>query len=323
MLTLALFAVPALAAVPRIEVDPPREIDLGALDKGTSHDVKWELRNAGDATLEILKVEPACGCTVVTFDRQIPPGGAGKLSATLNTASLDGSVGKGIVLFTNDPERPKVMLVIRAIVQGSVLTLPDDRLMIRNYANGGVGRLLLRRDPTETGSLRPAVVRASAPWIDVRVEEIEQLRPPTDDFPTGRPGDWLIEARLGAGAPYGQHRESIELATGLGRQPRVEIPVLTDVHPPVSLPFDKLLLTAAAREETVILSVRKGLEPGALRAEAHPEGLVVELEPGGGRFYKARIRWNGTRPPEAGAAVTFSLGAERVELPVEFSTATR
>jgi hypothetical protein len=73
-------------------------------------------------------------------------------------------------------------------------------------------------------------------------------------------------------------------------------------------------------ERTFALSVREGLDPGLLRAEAEPQGLDVDLQPAGDRFYRAVVRWEGTHTPEA--KIIFTLGDERIEMPVEWTNAT-
>jgi hypothetical protein len=54
-----------------------------------------------------------------------------------------------------------------------------------------------------------------------------------------------------------------------------------------------------------------------LRVDSEHEGLVLELEAAGGRFFKLRV----TRAPTlegAEAAVRFRLGRETLQLPVEW-----
>ena len=104
----------ATKLLPKIVIDEPIA-DVGVVVKGDSVSHEFVIHNEGKATLEILEVRPACGCTVVEFDKKIAPGTSGKLTSTLNTAGLrSGGGSKGITLFTNDPDHPRVVLTMQA-----------------------------------------------------------------------------------------------------------------------------------------------------------------------------------------------------------------
>ena len=50
-------ALPVLAAGPKIVVDQP-SVDLGTVTRGDVREARFALRNAGDAVLHILRVDP-------------------------------------------------------------------------------------------------------------------------------------------------------------------------------------------------------------------------------------------------------------------------
>jgi hypothetical protein len=66
---------------------------------------------------------------------------------------------------------------------------------------------------------------------------------------------------------------------------------------------------------TVFVSVRKGLDPGLLRATAEPDGLAVELESSTDRLFKLQVSWTGGALD--GAAIRLTVGEDSVRLPVE------
>ena len=53
--------------------------DFGVVAKGEKLQAVFEVRNTGQAPLEITQVRPTCGCTVADFDKTIAPGGTGKI----------------------------------------------------------------------------------------------------------------------------------------------------------------------------------------------------------------------------------------------------
>ena len=163
-----------------------------------------------------------------------------------------------------------------------------------------------------------ADVKPSAPWLIASVERLEQPTPGVDGLPPGQPGDWLVRVTLGPSAPYGRLRESLQLKTGLERQPELTIPVIVTRQAPVHVSIDRVVFPKETNPgdppQTVLLTVRRDLDPADLKVETDSSLLTVELEPSGRRGYKVRVRWDGADRPQG--AITFRIGKESYELPV-------
>ena len=54
------------------------------------------------------------------FDRAVPPGGEGKITLKLSTKGYQGTVTKGVTVYTNDPGNITVMLSVRAVVRSPI-----------------------------------------------------------------------------------------------------------------------------------------------------------------------------------------------------------
>lgn len=242
----------------------------------------------------------------------------GYLKATLHTDTLRGTVGRGITVDTNDPTTPRIRLTIRATITGSVVVYPSENLMFNNAtARQNRTRLLVRRDPTETGELKVGDIKPSADWFAVKATRLEEPTPAGNGLPAGQPGDWLLEAELVGTVPYGVTREKLSFTTGLARQGEVTVSVLGNLSPPVNLTSQSIELVPADGQPasaTVMFSIRRGLDPAELRVEAEPETLKVTVEPTGRRFFKAQVTWNGAE--FHGGAIVFSLGQESYRVPV-------
>jgi hypothetical protein len=242
----------------------------------------------------------------------------GYIKATLHTEKLRGNVGRGITVQTDDPATPTLRLTIRAEVVGSVLVLPAESLMFNNVSpRQNRTRLLVRRDPTETGDLKVGDVEPSADWFSITATRLEQPLPASVGLPAGQPGDWLLEGELAGNPSYGVTRAEFSFTTGLARQPTMSLPVLANLRPPVHLASEPIELTSAGGEvpeATVLFSIRSGLDPEELRIESEPEALEVQVEQAGRRFYKAQLRWAGGE--FGGGTVVFSLGEESYRVPV-------
>ena len=260
---------------------------------------------------------------MASFDEVIPPGQVGTIEAKLDTKKLRGSVGRGITVYTDDPNQPKIFLTVRATVLGGVVVLPQEILSIAGIGPGrGRGRnlstVLVRRDASETGQLEMGDATASVPWLKVKVERVEEPRPGADGLPPAVVGDWLVGVTLDPSTPYGRFSESLTVKTGLKRQPELTIPVLVMRSSPIRLSAERVAFPLESdpseQPQTVLLTVRRDLDPTQLTVETDSDSLTVELEPSGRRGYKVHVRWQGADRPHG--AITFRLGEETYELPV-------
>jgi hypothetical protein len=327
---LAVWAVSTAAATglvlaaSRVEVSKEL-IDFGVVSPGERVSARFELRNAGDAPLEILKADPGCACTITEHPKTIAPGKSGYLIASLDTSRLRGEVSKGITVTTNDPVRSQLLLTMKGAVISSATLIPDDQIYLDNLTeNGTLQRRIVRANPLDKGELDIRGIESSAPWLRVTARELDGPLPEDMRLPPSREGDWLLEITVQGEIPYGAKSERVKFDTGLARQPRVELPVYARLLPPVNLSSQTLVLAGddpTQVEETLVLSVRHGLPAEELRVEAEPEALRVELEPSGGRTYKAHVRWAGAQREKG--TIRFRIAGETYPVAVEWGEATR
>jgi hypothetical protein len=105
---------------PSMAFDDPVK-DFGKVIQGEVIKHIFNFSNKGSATLEILGVEPSCGCQAASPSaKQIKPGQNGQIEVNVDTAGLAGSIDKSVNIITNDPNRPTVSLSIRADVQPEI-----------------------------------------------------------------------------------------------------------------------------------------------------------------------------------------------------------
>ena len=98
--------------------------EFGTIRKGDVLVHEFGIRNEGSADLELTSVRPACGCTVVEYQRVIMPGEVGKVKAVVKTDAFSGPINKTIAVFTNDPDNPKLKLAVKADVRPYIKVLP-------------------------------------------------------------------------------------------------------------------------------------------------------------------------------------------------------
>jgi hypothetical protein len=100
-------------------------VDAGKVADGEKIQHTFKITNKGTATLDLLAVEPSCGCTSTKWSHKISPGQTGTIVAEITTEGLTAwsktleetvSINKTIAVRSNDPAQPQVELTIMALV---------------------------------------------------------------------------------------------------------------------------------------------------------------------------------------------------------------
>jgi hypothetical protein len=121
--TLAAPEASAAAARPLMEITAT-EKDGGVVEQGTPISYRFTVRNRGQADLEIPKVQPSCGCSVVKWDHLVKPGARSVIEAQLHTETFHGRVSKYLTVISNDPDHARVELTMTAQVDPLVRVKP-------------------------------------------------------------------------------------------------------------------------------------------------------------------------------------------------------
>jgi hypothetical protein len=116
---------PPPAGAPKLQF-ATNTFDFGRVPVGTVVKATFNLTNTGSAPLEILNVQPGCGCTTAgTWDRRVEPGRTTTLSLQLNTANFGGPITKTATVTCNDPTQSTTYLFIRGEVWKPVDVQPN------------------------------------------------------------------------------------------------------------------------------------------------------------------------------------------------------
>ena len=112
--------VPARAAKPVPSAKPALVMaafdhSFGNVKAGTPLTYTFEVKNQGEGGLEILSVNPSCGCTTSKFDKTIAPGKSGGITLAIEkTEGYKGEMTKTATVNTNDPDHQTFVLTLRA-----------------------------------------------------------------------------------------------------------------------------------------------------------------------------------------------------------------
>lgn len=247
----------------------------------------------------------------------------GTIKATIQTERYRGPVAKGITVTTNDPQRGTLQLTVRLDIAGSVTLLPGQVLTVGNLrGRPGPARMLVRKDPSETGTLRIGGLRASVPWLGVRAVEVgpDGAGGPVEGAGEARPGDWIVEAQVQGEPPDGARSLTVTFETGLSREPTVSVPVQVLWRPAIRFSSPSVVLDpGAGAPPPLLVSFRPDVDVRGATVTAEPEGLEARLETANAQAMHVRLRWAAASPPPTEGRVTVRAGSDSATAAVRFS----
>jgi hypothetical protein len=255
---------------------------------------------------------------VASFDEAVPPGQVGKINATLRTAGYRGQVIKTIAVTTNDPAHASAMLSLKARIIGSVELLPNPSLSVTSAGpESRPGRVIVRKDATETGTLAVSNLAVSLPWLQVTSRRVEGTEPQIEGLPETRPGDTVVEVVAKAETPPpGSFSGSVTFKTGLSREPEVMIPVYGFVRAPIVVSPTELTLRPGV-EGMMIAVVRGDVDIEQLTASAEPATIKLSREWTNARTLKIRLTLDeAAGPATTTGKITIRSGAASATVPV-------
>lgn len=118
-------------------VSQETEFDFGILEINQEGKHEFVIRNEGDADLVIKKGPTSCKCTLSEVaDKPIPPGAEAKVELTWKPAPGMEQIRQTADIYTNDPKRPTVSLVITGKLQERLRILPSGVWPVNDIVEG-------------------------------------------------------------------------------------------------------------------------------------------------------------------------------------------
>ena len=209
----------SVMAGPKAEFEPT-SFDIGKPIEGEKVKAVFQVKNTGDADLEILKVITGCGCTQAkATESKILPGKVTTVEAIFNTAGYHNQIRKHITVTTNDPAHQAVELRI----EGEVVPIAE--LKPQSYLN--------------LGDLKPGTIslndvtlvpRVDQPFRLLRVESTgKQVSVLQYDRKKNRAGNYVLKIRVIAGNAPTRFYEQLSIVTDLPGNPAIRFPIYGNI----------------------------------------------------------------------------------------------
>ncbi len=221
--TLLLLCAPVVAAAtigPKAQV-PETIYDFGEVFEDQKLTHIFDIKNTGDALLEIKDIDSDCACTAADSDRRIPPGGVGRITLTIAPYSVLRQFTKKTKVFFNDPEHPQVVLTMKGYGKPFIEIQPSHIIRFRGKP-GDELRGQVRFTSHLPGSFEITEFKTNIPqYIDVTVKAAEPGRV------------YVVEVR-NKRQEAGNYAGVIELATTSPKRPRLIMRVFGELSIPSS-----------------------------------------------------------------------------------------
>lgn len=290
--------------------------EAGTVAKGDKINHSFTIRNEGQATLEITDVQPACGCTVAEFDREIAPGEEGTVRAVLDTSTFDGPIAKSIAVLTNDSVNPKLNLSVRAKVEPYLFVKPGyARFVQAQKSDPGVVEQIVYTASFD--DLEITKIDSPYPFLEATYRKAGENDEPQ---PEGQGNQWVVTLTLDYGtAPVGTLAGYLNVHTNHPEQAIARIPVSGFVRPmivatPEKAEFGQIEIQAAQNATVLLRSfAEEQVQMGPVTTDV--PGVQVSLEPvEEGRRYNLQL----TLPedmPKGGFSGTITVQTDNPKVP--------
>ncbi len=287
---------PAAAPQPKIVVPQPIH-DFGTMPRGEKLQHDFEIRNQGAAPLELREVRPACGCTVVEFDKTIAPGAAGKVKAVLDTHEFTGPIAKTIDVLSNDPANPRVQLALKVNVQALIMVTPGYARYnyVQQEAPGTIAQHVWAADGHD---LQVVEVKSPYPYLKTIFREATA----EERKPAAKGRQWRVELTLMPDSAVGALGDFVDIHTNHPKDKVVRIPISGFVRPIIAVtpPVANIGtrdLTKEAYSGSLKVANFATETIAVTKVESDVPGVTAKLEPvEDGRTYKVLMTFTPATP---------------------------
>lgn len=113
----AILGASAAFAQPKLKVVPGLNIDFGKIEQGKVATKHLMLKNTGNQSLTLGKIDVSCGCTgTVLSKKDLKPGDTTSLRITFNSTGFLGPVHKSLTINSNSAGTPQTVVDLLATV---------------------------------------------------------------------------------------------------------------------------------------------------------------------------------------------------------------
>ncbi len=233
------------------------------------------------------------------FDKVIPPGGAGKVTASLDTSHYKGVISKSVTVKTNDPRNGQVVLQLKADIVSLIDVTPSDAPMLRMT----IGEPTTADLTVSASDGQPFDILsvASDPSVGVMVKPADGTRPapkakPAHGGPLASGSSRYLVTITPKKLSVGQSVANVTLTTNRPKAEQVPIRAVLVVAGPLQVTPTQLVVRPGADAPALHVKISKG-RGAALKIlgvqSSDPEFVATTTAVARGREYDIAIKYTG------------------------------
>lgn len=219
---------------------PETVFHFDRIERGTSMDHTFKIRNVGDQSLNVKVVSTTCKCTAgdLTKDR-IAPGDEAEIELEWTAKTPPGPFRHGATLSTNDPKHSRIELIVEGeVVESSTLQPAELLFGTVNVGESKETSLYLISNLQEDVEVLDHELSADdvADHIQLSFERLNKQQLKKDDFPDPKAlGALRVTAKFQAGKEMGPFFSWLTLHTNLDQAKKLSIPISGNVVGDISV----------------------------------------------------------------------------------------
>ena len=277
---------------PTVEISEKLEYDFGTMPQQVKGTHSWEVKNAGDADLDIWLLESTCSCTIGKLKAAkgqtekkatIKPKESTTIDLEWETRNKHDDYDNQVKIGTNDPAHRSVTLRVKGKVFPAVMVYPPEMITLDGISNEAPTEAYIAvysKDRPETkitkiSTSRPDFMVAKQRPLDEKERKQFELKV----------GGYQVTVAIKPGMPLGRFHEELVIETDHPRQPETRVTIAGYTTGPISVVPERLRMEVSSSEgatRSLTVLVRGDL-PKRFEIAHHPDGVEVvsATKPGG------------------------------------------
>jgi hypothetical protein len=266
---------------------------------------------------------------VTEFDKVVPPGGVGKVTAAIHTTSFKGPITKSVTVTTNDPDHRTFALTLKAMIAVPIDVQPSENVsFMGRYDELKPHELTLVASDGKPFDITSATL--ADPTFKVAVEATPETgtaeKPKAGTLASGS-SKYKVTITPPANPKVGRVTTTLDIATTQPKSPTLAIRIIGSISGDITYAPQTVMLmggasaTAEQKEAKILLQKPEGDPLKVLGATANNPALKPSYKMvKDGREYEVTVKYDGPALVTAlNAVVTVQTNDKRqptVEIPV-------
>jgi hypothetical protein len=177
------------------------EFDFGTSEVGTEGSHDFVIKNEGEAELILKKGPTTCKCTLSSLaEKPIPPGESATVKLTWKPAPDMTSMRQTAEIFTNDPKRPGLSLVIHGKLQERLRVIPHKSWPVNDVLEGTPGKTTGFVVSSIVEKFEVTSVEPSSPLVTVTKRDLTEEEKTAHNAKVGFAFDILVDPTVPVGS---------------------------------------------------------------------------------------------------------------------------